>query len=328
MTATTCTPVTTGSGRALDDLLDRVAEQRPGHADRARRELAETLAGTRGSAVGDLAWRASCLTPTRFPVEVAVSSARDELRTVVDVLAPEADRGLALGTAIGLAGRFGSSPPAARTEAVLHDHQRGAQLRFGAWLGSRHTAGASSHKLYVELDGGDRSWRLLDALVPGARRILAGVGRLRFLGLVLDGSGAVEVYVRPPLTDEATVRACLGRAGLGASVEALLGALGDTLAARNHALSVSFAHGRAVAAAVFTFAHHRYRRDHRVRERMLSLARSEGWPSASLYEAVSRPLAEPRPLARPVHTALSEVVLADTPGVLHHVGLAPPAARP
>ena len=327
MTATAPVAVASGTGRALDALLDRVAGRRPEHAGRARRELVRTLAATRASAVGDLAWQASCLTPTRFPVEVAVSSARDELRTVVDVLAPEADRTLALPTAIDWAVRFWSEAPESRTVALLHDHQREVPLRFGAWLGSRHSAQSTTHKLYVELDPvPERAWRLLDALVPDARRVLAGVGRLRFLGLVLDPSAAVEVYLRPPILDEATLRACMGRAGLAGSAEALLAAMADggTLAGRNHALSVSFVGGRAVAAAGFTFAHHRYRRDHRVRERVLNLARSEGWPSAAQYEAVSRPLAEPRPLARPVHTALSEVVATGTPGVVHHVGLAPP----
>src|SRR5687768_6043816 len=116
MDATLAARATATGERPLAALLNRAATVHPAQAERARRELDVTLEATRTSQIGELAWRASCLTPSRYPVEVAVTSASAELRTVVDVVAPEGDRRAALTTALELAGAFGSPglPPETR----------------------------------------------------------------------------------------------------------------------------------------------------------------------------------------------------------------------
>ncbi|HEX5858610.1 MAG TPA: hypothetical protein VFY91_10935 [Microbacterium sp.] len=316
--------------RPLAALLERAAVVHPEGVERARRELEVTLHATRASAIGELAWRASCLTPLRCPVEVAVTSARAELRTVVDVVAPEGDRRTALDTAIELAGRFGAAGLTPRSLAAIRAHQRGIPLRFGAWLGSRHEAAGTRHKVYVETGSDADAWRLVDSLAPDARRVLSNVGPIRFLGLPLDGSGDVEVYVRPPLLDDQLLGACLGRAGLGRFAEpmsaAMTGGRPNGLGGRNHGLSVSVKDGVVAAVAGFTFARQRHRLDHRVRTAVLARAIAERWPSLDLYECISRPLAAPRPMGRPVHTVLSEVAAAGAEHLEHHIGLAPPAS--
>lgn len=318
--------------RPLAALLERATIAHPALADRARRELDATLEATRTSQIGDLAWRASCLTPSRYPVEVAVTSARAELRTVVDVVAPEGDRRAAFDTALELADEFGAPGLPPETRNAIQAHQRGIPLRFGAWLGSRHESTKTRHKVYVETGTNADAWRLVDVLAPDARRVLSNLGPIRFLGLPLDGSDGVEVYIRPPELDDDLFGACLGRAGLGRFAPQLSAAMagGGTATAlrgRNHGVSVFATGGAVVAVAGFTFAHQRYRHDHRVRDAILARAAAERWPSLDLYESVSRPLAAPLPMGRPVHTALSVVAAAGADALEHHIGLAPPDPR-
>lgn len=326
----TATPAA-ASERPLVALLDRAATVHPDQAERARRELAVTLGATRTSRIGALAWRASCLTPSRYPVEIAVTSVRAELRTVVDVMAPEGDRGAALATALDLAGAFGAPGLPPETLRAIVAHQHGLPLRFGAWLGSRHEAARTRHKVYVETGEPADAWRLVDLLAPDARRVLSNLGPIRFLGLPLDGSDGVEVYIRPPELDEHLFGACLGRAGLGSLARqmsaAMAGGSPSALSGRNHGVSASFTGGAVAAVAGFTFAHHRHRNDSRVRRAVLSRAAQERWPSLELYESVSRPLTAPRPMGRPVHTAFSVVAMTGADALEHHIGLAPPDLR-
>ncbi|MBO0981705.1 hypothetical protein [Microbacterium sp. SD291] len=329
-TGASATRLTTTGERPLADLLDRAATSHPAQADLARHELETTLAAIRTSRIGDLAWSASCLTPSRYPVEVAVTSARAELRTVVDVVAPEGDRRTAFGAVLELSAAFGAAGPPAESRRAIEEHQRGLPLRFGAWLGSRHEQTRTRHKVYVETGSAGDAWRLVDRLAPGARRVLSGLGPIRFLGLPLDGSDGVEVYVRPPELDDDVLAACLGRADLGDFADRMSAAMtggAGRLRGRNHVVSASVLGGAVVAVAGFTFAHHRFRLDHRVRREMLARADAEQWPSRALYESVSRPLAEPRPMRRPAHTALSEVAAIGADDLEHHIGLAPPETR-
>lgn len=322
-TAILAAPVT-GEAR-IAALIDRVALVRPAQAARAQAELEIALSALRRSVTGDLAWESSCLTPCRYPVEVAVTSATDELRTVVDVLAPEDDRRTALRAAEAVASAFGSPGLAADVADLLQRHQQGFAPRYGAWLGSRHTAEATRHKLYVELDPrGARD--VVEALAPEAWRALGGAGAVRFLGIGLGDSPAVEVYARPFHTDGDLLRVLAARAGLAELADPLARAtVGDGSGeGRNHAVSVAAAGGRITAVAAFTFAHQRLGRDHRVRDGVLRQARAERWACTDLYAAVSSPLAAPEPMVRPFHTALSEVAATGAPGIVHHVGLAPP----
>lgn len=358
--------------------LDRIAGVAPRQVARARAELDVSLRATRASALGPLAWQASRLTPCGFPVELAFSSANDELRTVVEVVAPEADRKLALPAALDFAGGHGSVGLATGADRLLAAHQAALPfLRFGAWLGSRHpadppparsgdavaiggrspAAARTRHKVYVETspDSG-AAWRLVDALAPAARPVLGGLGAVRFVGLALDGSDRVEVYLRPHLIDDQQLTACLGRGGVGDLAPQVVAALGGPsgdhphrrLLTRNLALSVAVVDGAVSAVAGFGFAHHRYGTDDSVRTAVLADAAATRWPSIEMYAAASAPCARtqshrcaasapnatgyrrngrPHPATRPVHGALS--VVATTSGVVeHHVGLAPPRADP
>ena len=219
----------------------------------------------------------------------------------------------------------------------MERHQRTLVLRFGAWLSSRHDGPSTRHKLYAEV-AADRSdaWALVDRLAPDARRVLGGVGPVRFLGMPLDGSAGIEVYVRPPTLDPLLLAGVLGKAGLGLGAERINAAMSGggehshrAFDGPNHGVSASIGDdGKVVAVAAFTFAHHRWGRDHSVRRRVLEIATAEAWPSAELYAQLSAPLAIPTPLKRPYHVALSEVMSTGRETVEHHVSLAPMPPAP
>ena len=326
MSSTTLSATSTAADR-LADLLRRVAEVRPAQAARARAELEISLAGLRSSAVGELAWESSCLTPNRFPLEFSVTSISDELRTVVDVLAPEAHRGTAIEQADRIARRFGSAGLPTDTAELLCKHQQQFSPRFGAWLGSRHTATGTAHKLYAEVNHDPKNAReLIAKLAPEAWEVLGGIGPVHFVGIMLEESAAVELYVRPPRTDRNLVRVLAARAGAPKLAEPLVSNLGasEDWASTNNVVSVSCAQGRVVAVAVCGFAHQRLGRDHRVRAHVLAQAEAERWPCATLYAAASAPLEQAAPLIRPFHTALSDVAVLGTEKIVHHIGLSPP----
>ena len=125
--------------RFLIEALDRAADVAPAAVDAARAASSTTHSRRRG-ARRSVSWpgRRAALTPSRFPVEIAVTSASPELRTTVEVVAPEDDKAAAFGRAIELAEQFGSVGLVASHRLAMERHQRTLVLRFGAWLSSRH----------------------------------------------------------------------------------------------------------------------------------------------------------------------------------------------
>ncbi len=324
--------------RFLIEALDRAADVAPAAVDAARRELDDSLAATRRSALGELAWSASALTPSRFPVEIAVTSASPELRTTVEVVAPEDDKAAAFGRAIELAEQFGSVGLVASHRLAMERHQRALVLRFGAWLSSRHDGPSTRHKLYAEV-AADRSRRLGAGRSAGARQrdaCSAASARCASSGCPSTAARASRSTSARRRSIPILLAAVLGRAGLGHGAERLNAAMSGAAehASRgfdgpNHGVSVSIGDdGNVVAVAAFTFAHHRWGRDHSVRRRILELATAEVWPSADLYARLSAPLAVATPLIRPYHVALSEVMSTARETVEHHVSLAPMPPAP
>ncbi len=322
--------------RSLDAALDRLSLVAAETAATARAELAVSLEPLRNSTPDQRAWSASRLTARGFPVELAVTSASAELRTVVEVVPPEADRRQAFPTALRLAERFGSDSWCRKTERLLEEHQAEFAPRFGAWLGSRHHNHATRHKVYVEVSPDQqRVWALIDHLAPEARHVIGGIGSVRFIGLRLDRPQAVELYLRPPRLRAEQFRVCLVRAGLTERAEATLEAMAIDSGRSQpiDGLSLSADQNEIKAIAGFTFAHRRHGSDGCVRRAVSARAADERWASADIYAALVEPIPEQlpmpsnrplRPREPPFHTVLSEVAAVGSASIEHHVGLAPP----
>lgn len=183
----------------------------PGVA-RARRALAGLLAPLSSSAWPEVSWRFSRLTGDGYPFELTCCTA-PHTRYTLEVGPPELPDHQRLPVALALLGTAGGSADA-QVSAALRELQRGRPLRYGAWLGGRHTRTADAYKVYAEVPAG-ASWvtaaPLLGALPVGSH--------CSMVGLASDGSQ--ELYFRvPALTWEDLERLC-GRHGLQRHLPAL-----------------------------------------------------------------------------------------------------------
>ncbi len=176
---------------AVLDTLSRLRGVVPDAANEATAWLERVLAPLSASQWPDAAWRFSRLTNTGMPVEFAWSSRETAVRWTAEVAAPETADAERLALA------------AARLDWALDlqpwlGMQRSKKLKYGAWIGARHSP-ANAHKpvstkLYVEVPSG--------AMLTGrdAHPLLRSEALLwRMIGLNADGSR--EYYARGPELD-------------------------------------------------------------------------------------------------------------------------------
>lgn len=176
----------------VESMLSRLAGPLPGPARDAAHWLRRALAPIAGSVWPEAAWRFSRLTCTGFPVEFAWSSRETAVRWTADVASPESSEHgrLEIAAACVPGGDGIDLAPWLRL-------QRGARLRYGAWLGMRHADGTVG-KLYAELPA--------TTALPDAHRhpLLRADGLAwRMVGLNVDGSR--EYYGRGLALDLAAV---------------------------------------------------------------------------------------------------------------------------
>jgi len=238
---------------------------------------------------------------------------------------------------------------------LLHRVQRFAPdtLRYGAWLSGRHAPGANRatpatgrFKLYLEVPSETEAlWRpwertLFDRDLPLPTRAVT----LRMVGVELapttesaDATGRIELYYDLSSLNPTEVALLAERAGLGERAPEILELLRRAvclplrheLPARcdwgfSIALDVSpDGSARPRAFTLYTFANALFGGDGRIRRALLALGEAEGW-DLSLYERISRPLAERRGFVT-CHGVFG-VTVTDDPGrpAVATWGLAPP----
>ncbi len=163
---------------AVDAVLARVAGCRQVCAERAARSLAQVLQRVMCSDWPEMALAFSRLTNTGMPVEFAWTSRDTSLRWTAEVAPPEAPDVSRVDAAFAEAGMCSAAAPWAALQRVGVD--RGAPLRYGAWLGVRHFREADAFKVYVELPAGllPGIWRRRHPLLAGTylQWRMAGVG--------------------------------------------------------------------------------------------------------------------------------------------------------
>ena len=171
---------------AVLDTLSRLRGVVPDATDEATAWLEHVLAPLAASQWPEAAWRFSRLTNTGMPVEFAWSSRDAAVRWTAEVAAPEtADT-----ERLALAAAWLDWP--LDLQPWLH-MQRSGKLKYGAWIGARHSPASArkpvSTKLYVEVPSG--------ATLPGrdAHPLLRSKVLIwRMIGLNTDGSR--EYYAR------------------------------------------------------------------------------------------------------------------------------------
>jgi hypothetical protein len=305
--------VTPSVGEApLDDALAALTDSDADTATALREDLDEVLAGLRASTLGDVAWCASRLTPTGYPVELGFPGAGGEMRAVADVAGPEVDPHQHVIRALELA----QPDDRVAIEAVVRAHAR-ATLRYGAWIGVRASPATSpTRKLYLEAPRGS---------------VVAPAGTTPLMVGVDVATGAVEHYVRVERMTPRTLAELLAPSGLGGRAgelaavadSCLAPSAGPALSGAPTGFSVAAGDGGPVA-AVHLPAWRLGRTDADVRARLLSAADRHGWDLGP-YVCASAPLVACRHGVPRAHGIVAWVLAPDRP-VLLHIGLTPPGA--
>ena len=276
----------------LDRAFARLRPLAPDAVRRALRALGAALDGLRRSCWPEIAWRASGLTNTGYPVELSWSSRDAALRWTAEVAGPEMPEAARLNAAVGVLAGMG-------VEITLPDwlvpHPR-RRLRFGAWIGGRHDAARDRYKLYIDMAGADLPADLVQSLnhwaVPA--RIL-----WRMAGL--DGAGGgMEFYGRlhrPEIWEvERLLRRCGGGASAVIDLAADLAGVSDSeyLLPGTAGLSLATMAGGRHVVSFFVQAGPLIGGDAAVARKIRQLARRHGWDTA-LYEALLGDEAPGRP---------------------------------
>jgi hypothetical protein len=202
----------------LTEMIERIGAVDPAGAQRARASLESVLAPVRESAWPEVAWRFSRLTGDGSPVELAFTSDGD-LRYTAEVAGPEVADHARLDAAVAAAAHSGC-PIGSEAVDRLRALQRGAPLRWGAWLSMRHGTAGDRAKVYAETPDSTRA----EELVPGAavcRRLRRHIGgQVRMVGV--DSGGRIELYVMSPGLGVRGVDALARAVGAGDGVHHLL----------------------------------------------------------------------------------------------------------
>lgn len=271
----------------LAGALGRLRLVLPSGARRAAQALDVTLAGVRSSLWPDVAWRASSLTNTGFPVELSWSSRDQAVRWTAEPTGPEVPELERLRAAQAILRRLGVEAEA--PEWLARRPVEGKGHQFGAWLGGRHDDSGDRYKLYVELAG----MRPPDALLGAAGGALPARTTWRMAG-VNAGEDSVELYARLHRPELWEIARLLSVAGIFAeplvSLTAELTGRGqrEQLLPGTAGLSLVASQGRLVAAACFVHAGPLLGDDGAVRRVIDRVAERHGWDT-SVYDAILGP---------------------------------------
>lgn len=264
---------------ALAGVLSRLRRVAPQAASRAERALSAALAATRASRWPEVAWSASNLTNTGFPVEWSWSSRDVSLRWTAETAAPETPEHERLECARRVLRELGVEVD---VPAWLPPPP-GTGLRFGAWLGGRHGESGDRYKLYVEVTDAQVPRQLAGDAVP-SRTIWRMAG--------LDaGAGVLELYgklVRPEVWE---IERLFAAHGLDAGPAIALARQltpwrdDDVPLSRTAGLSLALNGDRVVAAALLVHASPLLGGDEAVARKLRALAARHRWDT-TLYDAI------------------------------------------
>ena len=300
---------------------------------RARRSLGVLLEWTRRAPAP---WASSTLTMHGAPIEFGFGSADKDLRCSVEIADPQSPRRGRVRQARAVLQRLGGELADAAMMQRLERLQERGGLRFGAWLGGRHSAAGDRYKLYVEVppEGAAAAERWSKELIGPLPLPCSHACRIGLVGYDC-GSGRVEFYYQARRLLPTAVAVLLRRAGMAsrsAEVLALLEALDrfsspGRLPSRDVGFSYSVPAGGdasgngGVVVSIYFFCLALFGGDGRARRRILQLAAAQGWTLPE-YETLSEPLAASAGV--PTRHGMFGVVLRHGAAAGITVGLAPP----
>jgi hypothetical protein len=267
----------------LDDAFTRLRPVAPRATRRAGKALGATLAATRHSRWPEVAWKASRLTNTGYPVEMSWSSRDSSVRWTAEAAGPDTPESDRLSAALDVLGGLGVNTDVPDWLVP----QPGRQLRFGAWIGGRHDGERDRYKLYVDMADTELPVELLR---PSVLHAIPSRTVWRMAG-VDAGAGTVELYGRLQKPEIWEIERLLIRCGMDASAVISLATqltgqpCDDYLLPGTAGLSLAMLDGRLIAAGFFVQAGPLFGSDAAVSRKLRELAGRYGWDMA-IYEAV------------------------------------------
>lgn len=275
----------------------------------------------------------STLSMDGFPVEFAFSSADAALRYTVDPAPPGSDPAARVDTALALLSSLATPATLFNRLAVVRQMQAGSPLQFGAFIGGRHQAATSRHKLYLEIpEAGTSAAEALATELIGKPKTLPKLPqRIEMIGLD-PVSKRTEFYSRIQNMIATDLTSLLWRADLTArygELIALLSAclpvpiwreLPGTLFGFSYSVSET---GGPLIFTLYTHARSLFGGDGATRTRILGLGRERGW-DFDFYERLTEPLAI-RDSAITSHTMFGITLTAEAP-IAVTFGVSPPVA--
>jgi hypothetical protein len=247
------------------------------------------------------AWTSSHLTGDGFPVEFAFTTADDRLRYTVEPGSAADTPQERLEKALALVNRLSGATVPQGMVAAWRQAQRGADLRYGAWVAGRHGLTGDEYKLYVEMPGVEGDVPLAadgPALYP--RPQLGDRTASARMVAFSPQSGQHEIYYRVPSMLPGHVLRVLTAAGLEAHKEELLSTLGEAYGypwdERLPGESVGFSYSldrqaQPQAVTLFFFGRVFWGGDARIREKFGCWSTALGWDD-SRYQYITLPLAD------------------------------------
>jgi len=319
-----------GIPRALARALRVCAAQSPVLTARAEAALEVLLQSVLVSRWPEVSWQFSRLTANGFPVEFVFSSTDDAIRYTTEIAGPEFAECDRLDLAERALSRLGAGRLPGNVRTLFTEIQRCGVLRYGVWIGARHSLSGDRYKIYLEVPGNsevaDRFvGRLIgsEPLAPGHQTTLQMIG-------FEPKSATVELYFQCKWLEPWEAGLLLRRAGLDGRQEEML----DLVEHARHGLrrlhfpgpdtGFSFSITPGVEQRVFSLIHHAgtlFGGDASIRKHTLSLAAMYGW-QLGCYQVLSEPLAiEHRWITH--HTMATFSVATNRPAAFH-IGLRPP----
>lgn len=279
---------------AIERFLKMTAATYPG-ATRARAALQTLLHWTDAA---ENPWGASTLSMPGFPVEMAFSTAGRSLRYCVEVADPSTDPRQRLATATAVLSQMSTVAPDSDVLNRLSILQADCLLKYGAWIGGRHTGDFDRFKLYAEVPiAAARAADAWSAELSGLGHDVAQHARVEMIGYD-PAARRLEFYRRARNQSPVSIRLVMRRLRLESCTEELFDllqrahrfSLAGRLPSSDCGYSESLSQdGAPTIFSLYFFARSLFGGDGSIRAAVLRLAAECGWDLAD-YDVISEPL--------------------------------------
>jgi hypothetical protein len=242
-----------------------------------------------------------------FPVEFVFTSKQKEIRYTVDPAGPNKHPQDILHYSLELLKEIDDSTISESCISFFEGLQKSGGLKYGCWVGGRHTALGNEFKLYVEVPQGsdNQAIQWLHSYTPFQvdfyERPISQDCRIK-LDIIgySPKSEQLEYYFSITGLAAWEIGALLTPAGFEAEREPLMELLQEAYGSPIYrefpsskmGFSYSFSpHNNTSVFSLYTFASSMFGGDARVRQGILSLCRKRGW-NMDYYAQLSQPLAD------------------------------------